>query len=371
MSTIIPLEECQSRVLNIHAQLVELEKSVFNYILSELVRVKPGRDRGKCDPIFSYYTQAYLAPCVSKHLASRAANVGGDSLIQQVLALEKKLNTEFHKGVLFHDTAVAHLVSGNEDGYEYLLAMTDEEEVKTQGGAHKRGTMNLLNGGLAKPIIAERMRFTCDFLSSKVAGHAGNYSYLTGRASIDGNALDAWRQKLNNLHQFELLRIIHDAEIFIGLSNPEYETAKDNPFVMLRLAKTLAHLAQWVESCLTEWQNRTIHGALGWKLQDDPSFNGLHNGTQADKHRFAGNCPQGADVDIELRQLLTDIVTAPTADRRNRHLLRTLYIVRNSTAHTIEPSLAIYSDRAFLLNLIQVVFVSVFVICHLKGKQMP
>ena len=343
MSTIIPVKDSQLKVAAIDTQLVELEKSVFNYVLGELLSSNPGRDRAKCDPIFSYYTQAYLAPCVAKHLASRAANVGGDCLIQQVLALERKLNTEFHKGVLFHDTAVAHLVSGNEDGYEYLLAMTDEEEVKTQSGTHKRGTVNLLSSDLAKQIVAERMGFVCELVNGNIAHHAGNYAFLTGASPVAPPQFDAWRQTLDALHQFELLRIIHDVEVFIGLSNPDYEAAKDNPFVMLRLAKALAHLAQWVESCLTDWQCRSIKGALSKKLLADSSFNGLHNGTQADKEHFAGNCPQSTAVDVELGKLLVDLAAATRSATKHRCLLRILYIVRNSTAHTIEPNLMIWA----------------------------
>ncbi len=262
MSTIISFEACQSQLSGIHSQLADIEKSVIDYVLSELVRLKPGRNRTACDQIFSYYTQAYIAPCVSKHLASRAANVGGDSLIQMVLDLERKLTTEFHKGVLFHDTAVAHLISGNEDGYEYFLAMTDEEEVKTTSGSHRRGTFNLRSIGLAASTIIERMQFACDLLNGSVAGHAANYQFLTGLPPVTPPQFDTWRQTLDSLHQFELLRIIHDIEVFVGSGTPAYQAVQDNPFVILRLAKALSHLAQWVESCLTHWQSSAITGAL-------------------------------------------------------------------------------------------------------------
>ena len=368
MIHIIPIEDCNSKLSGIHSQLVEIEKSVFSYVLSELVRVQPGRDRAKCDPMFSYYTQAYLVPCVSKHLASRVTNVGGDSLIQNVVALEKKMATEFHKGVLFHDTAVAQLVSGNEDGYEYLIAMTDEEEVRTQNGAHKRGTMNLRSDGLAAKTIIERMQFACDLLNGGIAGHAANFSFLTRATPVTPPQFDSWRQKLDALHQFELLRIIHDIEVFVGAGYPDYQPVKDNPFVMLRSAKALSHLAQWVESCLTQWQG--THGGLHGKLNNDPEFSNALRAS-AGGAKYPGNSPQGAAVDTDLQQLLTDVSAAAAGSPRHWRLLRILYIVRNSTAHTIEPNLAMYANRTLLLNLLQVVFVSVFVISQLKAKRMP
>jgi hypothetical protein len=76
-------------------------------------------------------------------------------------------------------------------------------------------------------------------------------------------------------------------------------------------------------------------------------------------------------VDAELRKLLADLALAPAGVERQWRLLRILYIVRNSTAHTIEPALAMYTDRALLLNLLQVVFLSVFTISQLKARPMP
>lgn len=346
---------------------------MFENICNELKSSNPGRDRAKCDRIFGvHYISAYLGPCVLNGLQSRVAGFGGPGLIAQVLALEEELSTEFHKGMLFHDTGVACLLSGDEDSYEYLLAMTDEEEVKTTNGAHRRGTANLRSDSLTTKTITERIQFACDLLNGQETNIAANFTFATGVASITASRFDAWRQTLDALHQFELLRIIHDVQVFIGNKYPDYSAAKDNPFVMLRLAKALSHLAQWVESCLTQWQGTEgPGGALGGKLKADANFGRLLSATAGNTEAFAGNCPHGAAVDAELRQLLTDLAGASTGVQRQWRLLRILYIARNSTAHTIEPNLAMYNDRAFLLNLLQVVFVSVFVICQLKAKQMP
>jgi hypothetical protein len=286
--------------------------------------------------------------------------------------LERQVATQFHKGALFHDTGLAHLLARDEDGYEYFLAMTDEEEFRKTGGAHRRGTMNLLKNDLAKHIVVERMSFACDLLNGNIAGHAGHYAFLTGLPPISATQLDAWRLALDDLHQFELLRMIHDIEVFLGLSNPDYDPAKDSPFVMLRLAKALAHLAQWVESCLTDWQGAMGSGeTLGVKLKnlDNSVGNILSTAATGIGAKFVGK--SGLAVDTELQQLLIDLAAAPVGVDRNWRLLRILYITRNSTAHTIETNLAMYNDRTFLLNLIQAVFVSVFVIGQLTGKPPP
>jgi hypothetical protein len=121
---------------------------------------------------------------------------------------------------------------------------------------------------------------------------------------------------------------------------------------------------------LTQWQGGGGE-ALGKKLKKDPDFGASLSKCAGSGDDFAGHSPKGSAVDTQLRQLLADLVAARVGAGRHWRLLRILYIVRNSTAHTIEPNLAMYQDRAFLLNLLQVVFVSVFVICQLKAKPMP
>lgn len=355
----------------IGAKLLAIEEQVYGDILNELAKTHPKPDAGACDGIFGIYTHAYLMPCISQGFASRAAWFSRKRLIPAVLDLERQLSTEFHKGALFYDTGLAHLLAGNEDGYEYFLAMTDEEEFRKTAGAHHRGTANLRSGGLAGQTIPKRMQFACGLLNGNIAGNVAEFVFVTSGTPITASQLDVWRQTLHTLHQFELLRIIHDVEVFLGAGYPKYPQSADNPFVLLRLAKALSHLAQWVESCLTHWQGGAIVGTLSSKLQNDPDFGNSLSASAGGSAYFAGNNPAVAAVDVELRQLLVDLAAAPAGNQRQWRLLRILYIVRNSTAHTIDPTLAVYQDRALLLSFLQVVFVSVFVVCQLKGKPMP
>lgn len=357
------------------AELERLETQVSETIIRELKNQNPGRDRGACDKILGdYFGRAYLIPCIRSGMASRVAHYASSALVPVILELERRMGVEFHKGALFYNTAIAYLLSGNEDGCEYFLAMTDEEEVRTEKGKHKRGTMNLRSGDLVGQTIVHRLEFACKILNGTITGSPTNYSLLTGRGAITQAQLEVWRQNSDALHQFELLRVIHDMQAFIEYYS-EYQPAIDNPFVMLRLAKALSHLAQWVESCLTDWQGRAIHGTLANKLTGDPHFGNSMSTEAGSAAAFAGNNPANhggaAAVDAALQQLLADLATASTAPQRQWRILRILYIVRNSTAHTIEPTLALYNNRAFLLNLIQAVFVSAFVVCQLKGKTMP
>lgn len=354
------------------AELETLEKQVSETVIRELKNQNPGRNREACDKILGdYYGRAYLIPGIRNGLASRVAYYGSSALVPVILELEQKMGTQFHKGALFYNTAIAYLLSGNEDGCEYFLAMTDEEEVKTAPANHKRGTMNLRSGELVGQTIVNRMEFACKILDGTIIGSPLTYSLLTGRGAVSGAQLDAWRQNYDALHQFELLRVIHDIQSFLEYYS-DYQPVIDNPFVMLRMGKALAHLAQWVESCLTNWQGSAgPGGALGGKLKSDPDFGATLSTAAGNTEKFAGFSPHGAAVDTELQQLMSQIAAAPVGPEQQWRLLRILYIVRNSTAHTIEPNLKIYIDRKFVLELMQAVFVSVFVICQLKGKQLP
>lgn len=369
-------ESCQSRPSNaafeaISSTLELAEQQVLEGIQHALSKDDPKPDAGACDCIFGTYT-SYLELCEERRLTSRAAAFSRLVLIPAVLALEDGLGTQFHKGALFYDTGVAHFLSGNEDGYERFLAMADEEDVRKTAGTMKRGTANLRTSELAKQTIRKRMQFACDLLNGKIANYAADFSFLTGQPSITEPQFDGWRQKFDGLHEFELLRIIHDMEVCLGIDYPNYPAVADNPFVMLRLAKALSHLAQWVESCLTHWQGADgSGGALSGKLSNDTDFGSSLSTAAGSSSKFAGQCPkQDTEVDAELSELLADLTTAIEGPQRRWRLLRILYIVRNATAHTIEPKLAMYKQRAFLLNLLQAVFVSVFVICQLKGKPM-
>lgn len=363
----------EALLAEISSTLTSIETDLYGNIADALVSTKPGRDSGQCNAIFGIYTNALFTPYVKYGLASRAARVGS-ALALAVLEIEQKHAVEFHKGALFHDTALAYFLSGDEDQYEYLLAMAGEEDFKTSGGIQERASLNLRSNALTGQTIRHRLQFACDVLNGTVAGHPANYAFVTGAPPMTATQLDGWRQRLEPLHQFEFLRCVHDLYVFVGVGYPDYQAVKNNPFVMLRLAKALSHLAQWVESCLTGWQVPPITGTLSNKLMLDPHFVPLKNAAPTPDD-FAGKDPYkrggAAAVDAELRQLLTDLAAAPTGAERQWRLLRILYIVRNSTAHTIEPKLAMYVDRALLLSLLQVVFVSVFAISQLKGRPTP
>jgi len=375
---------------NFGAALAGIECKVLNWTLNALKNHnanalknhKPTRDEAVSAKIFGMYTGGYLGPCQSRGCASRAASFSTNCLIPEVLKLEQALSTQFHKGALFYDTGLAHLFAGNEDGYERFLAMADEENHLTRNKDYKRGTANLRSDGLAAQTIKMRMEFACALLNGKIAVNGANFAVMTGLAPVSATQFDAWRQKLQPLQQFELLRIIHDIEVFLGLGYPHYSPVADNPFVMLRLAKALTHLAQWVESCLTHWQEGLVvhknHGkleevkTLRQKLVHDPQFGILCNRTFGGSKNFPGNIPEGVnDINRALSELLRELETKPAGVEQHCRLLRILYIVRNSTAHTIEDGLELYKDRPLLLNLLQAVFVSVFVICQLKKKPMP
>jgi hypothetical protein len=362
--------------------LIDFEERVLREILNDLRKNNP--EPGACDIIFGKYS-AYVDSCRKESLASRAAWFSSERLIPAVLNLERELSMKFHKGALFYDTGLAHLFAGNEDGFECLHAMADQEEVRKTGGAHKRGTLNLRSSGLAAQTITRRMQFACDLLNGKIAGHPANFEFLTGTEPITAARFDVWRQRLPALHQFELLRIVRDVEVFVGVGNPDYPEVADHPFVMLRLAKALSHLAQWVESCLTRWQGaieyKTKRGkpkramSLKEKLENDVKFIDLRNKAVGGCANFLANCPKDVvAIDKELSKLLVElpaVAAVPTGiERTQRHcrLLRILNIVRNSTAHTIEEGLRIYKEESQVVTLLQAVFVSVFVICQLEGK---
>jgi len=166
-----------------------------------------------------------------------------------------------------------------------------------------------------------------------------------------------------------LLRILHDIEVFTGYYS-NYKPVRDNPFVMLRLGKALSHLAQWVESCLTKWQGPGGAPTLAPKLSKDQDF-GTALVTAEGTGAFPGPNLHGTDLGAGLKTLLAQLPGTPAGGQRYWRLLRILYLVRNSTAHTIEPTLEIYTNRKLLMELLQAVFLAIFVISQLKAKPMP
>jgi hypothetical protein len=367
-------------ICKIGAELKSIEDRVLNCTLNALKKNNPGRVEVACGNIFSIYTSFCLWPFISQGCASRAAAFSRERLIPDVLSLERQMATEFHKGGLFYDTGLAHLLAGNEDGYERFLAMANEEDCKTRKQPHNRGASNLRCDGLPQQTINKRMEFACKLLNGEIARGAVHFAFMTGEAPVGAKTFHEWRKNLPPLDHFELLRIIHDVEVHLGEIYPNYLAVDDHPFIMLRLAKALSHLAQWVESCLTHWQGGlVVHKTRGGKVEPvktlrqklacDLQFVDLHNKAAGGCQNFPGNMPEGVkDINRELSDLLRELETKPPGTERHWRLLRILYIVRNSTAHTIQEGLDVYKDRELLLNLLQVVFVSVWVIWQLKGK---
>jgi len=349
------------------------ESEILRIIISELSSIRSERDRTLCDRTFGHYTHGLLYPYAEIGLATRAANFARDKLVPQVLKFEATHPVKFHKGALFYDTGLAHLVSGDEGRFEYFLAMVDEEEFEThgvEGKPQRRGDTNMRTSDLSKATVESRIRFAVDSLNGSVASHPATYGFVFG-APITYGQMDGWRRSLLALHHFELFRLLHDAQIFSGASMPSYSSVTLNPYIMLRLAKALAHVCQWVESYLTVLQSGSVVAeSLSGKLKDDPHFASLIT-PAGGKKQFAGSPPHGADVDRELRGLLSDLSIAVAPEQKYWRILRILYITRNSTAHHIDPSLGVYSDRSLMLALFQVVFLSAFVIVLLKTGSLP
>lgn len=361
----------------IHSCLSSLEEEIIEETVAKLDKVVSSRQRTECDEAFGYFTSCVLFPYAKRELASRAAFFSRCVLIPKVLDVEASRSIEFHKGAIFYDTALAHLVIGDEARFEYFLAMADEEDFRThavEGKPRQRGTHNLRQGELSKQTITASVRFATDLLNGVASTNAASFSFMFGNP-ITETRVDLWRSSLDGLHHAELFRFLYEAELFYGRGMPEYCAVKDNPYVMLRLVKTLAHAAQWVESRLTALQTTLPAGTIGKmlskKLQDDPGFAGLATAAGS-KIAFAGTNPATtAATDIELRQLLSDLQTQADQDQKDWRSLRVLYIIRNCTAHQIDEALAFYSDRKLLLELLQVVFLSYFVIEKRKIGTLP
>jgi hypothetical protein len=354
------------------------EDAILKTIIKELSSVGTERDRGRCDSAFGHYTHQLLYPYAGVGLVTRAAAFARDRLIPDVLNFEATHPVNFHKGALFYDTALAHLVSGDEQRFEYFLAMVDEEEYRThgvEGKPQKRGETNLRTSQLSKVTIEHRVRFASSLLNGGEVGYPANYEFLFGRA-MNASQFDNWRQTLPALDHFELFRLLHDAEIFCGVSMPGYKPVRDNPYIMLRLVKALSQLAQWVESRLTVFQRALPAGTikkptLSRKLGDDLALSALVSAA-GNVDRFAGTCPKTtSDTDAEIRQLLNDLQVQSDQDQKDWRVLRLLYIIRNCTAHQIDEALAFYTDRKLLLELLQVVFLSCFVIEKRKTGTIP
>ena len=191
-------------------------------------------------------------------------------------------------------------------------------------------------------------------------------------SDLTAEQFNKWRAGLDVYHHAELFRLLNELRVFCGEDVPHYPSVQDNPYVMLRLGKGLAHVAQWAESQLTLYQAGGVKGdSLHPKLSNDSDFDSFANVAGKDANGtnfFPGKSVKGTAVDTELRTLLSDIQMQSASDERGWRVLRVLYLIRNSTAHQIETGLNFYSDRQYILDLVQVTFVAALLIEKCKGK---
>ena len=358
--------------------LADIERQSLQAIFDAIGRISPSRDRTEGDAAFSPYPSCILFPYARHRLTYRAALFARTQLIPQVLSWESERSIEIHKGALFYNTALAHLLVGDEARFEYFLAMTDEEDFRThavEAKARQRGTHSLKTGKLTAQTITAGVRFATDLLNGILSSNSANFAFLFG-SPVTEERIDQWRRSLDGLHHAELFRFLYEAELFCGRGMPEYCAVRDNPYVMLRLVKTLAHAGQWVESRLTALQKILSVGkikgsTLARKLGDEPSFAPLATAA-GNVDKFAGTSPKTTvDTDAEIRQLLNDLQSQSNQEQKDWRTLRVLYIIRNSTAHQIDEDLAFYTDRKLLLELLQVVFLSYFVIEKRMNGRVP
>jgi hypothetical protein len=354
--------------------LDELEQKTVEAVKQALSQITAIRHRDECDAAFAPLWWDVIQPYASHGMGHRAALFARSHLIPAILSFEAEHSIEFHKGGLFYNTAIVHLAISDHDRFEYFLAMADEEDYRTHGVEGKprtRGTHNLKMGELSQQTIASGVRFGCDLLNGTFSHTVVTYQFVF-QSAITEERFDNWRRTLDGLHHAEWFRILLDAEMFLGRGMPQYFPVLDNPYVLLRLVKVLGHAAQWCESRLTKFQNTlsagTIKGkSLSPKLKDDPQFVALVTAAGG-RDQFPGKNPQGSAVDIELKTLLTVIESQTTETEKLWRLLRVFYIVRNSTAHQIDPSLAFHTDRDYLVRLIQAVMLAYFAIEKLKNS---
>jgi hypothetical protein len=368
----IPLD-----VVDVIAQVTEYLDSVEGEVVQgiiEMMRQMPlARNRPESDRIFGEFTSFILVPYSHRHMGSRAAFFARTSLIPAVLAAEVEIGRQFHKGALFYDTALAHLISGDDDRFEYFLAMTDEEDNLThqiEGRGPTRGQTNLRAGDLSSQTITNRLSFLTEYLNGTIAGLTTDFAHLFGSA-VSEVQLDAWRRTLEPFHHFEFFRLLQEIEVFSGHDAPAYTPVLDNPYVMLRLVKSLAHAAQWVESDLTRLQGGG-GDSLSPKLNQDPDFSILRQRAGGDA-AFAGGMRNlsSAALNAELGRLLREIDQSQNVDEIQWRVIRLLYLARNSTAHAIDPALDYHRDRALALRLLQTVLFAAFVIRQKKNAPFP
>ncbi len=359
-------------------EFARLEDDVLHNIIFECEQAidqgQRQRDRSDADHCFGRFTSFVLKPYVEAGMVSRAAAFSANKLIPELLDLEGRSSFQFHKGALFYDTALAFLLMGDEARFEYYLAMTDEEDYLThgiEGKTQERGMHNKKQGELSSQTIASAVDFAIQFGNGTILTSACPVKSVLG-SELSSESINNWRAGLDVFHHAELFRSLNELRIFCGEDVPHYPAVRDNPYVMLRLGKVLAHVAQWSESQLTLFQTGVVIAkTLHPKLATDPHLSSLVSVAGKDSHGndlYPGKSATGTDVDTQLKSLLSQIRSESAADEKAWRVLRVFYIIRNSTAHQIESSLNFYTDRQYLLDLLQVTFVAALLIQQRKGS---
>lgn len=368
----IDVKECVANLDGVESAVLS---GTIELLKCEIARdtAKRGRFRKECDACFSEFNNYIVRPYADASLASRAAAFSETTLIPAVLKLEADESYEFHKGAVFYNTAILFLLCGDQARFEFYLAMTDDEDYFThdvEGKPRIRGTHNKKEGQLSSQTIQPLVRFAVDLANGTVLSGACPLASILPSPATEAS-LDTWRHGLDIFHHGELFRSLSELRLFCGVDGPSYPSVLDNPTVMLRLNKVLAHLAQWAESQLTlHYAGANVAKTLAPKLENDQQLNALVAVAGADPtgaKRYPGRNVPSASLDTELQSLLVDIQAQTVSDERTWRVLRILYLVRNSTAHQIDPCLAYYTNRQFLLDLIQVTFVAALIIQHRKG----
>jgi hypothetical protein len=335
--------------------LRHLEMQLFETILDEIQQSSRGRNRAECDRIFGRFTDLVLR-YRDLGMTFRAAHLSATVIILHVLDFESTNNVEVHKGALFYDTGLAFFLCGDTDRCSYYLALANEEDVETgqvERRTTPRGLHNRFQGDLSRQLARPTIAHAIDFLNGAILEPAGpgGFARLFGRP-LDTAQFDVWRATLGDTHHFEFFRILQELDIFEYRHAWTYDSALTNPYLLLRLAKVLAHAAQWFESYLTLLQAPVSFGdGLNRKLHD-PKFS-VYAAVAGNIDLFAGMCPHGPNVDSELRGLLGAVAAETTDVDRWWRAFRIAYIVRNSMTHQIDDSLSAYQDRTFVRQLIQ------------------
>lgn len=373
-----PFVESEAGVLPIQIDFCQLdesledaEKRVTDRILLELKRLTNSRIRTEGDPIFGQFSK--LLHFYKKLGLTHRAVIYARFLISETLKFESTSAIEVHKGALFYDAALAHFVMGDMDRGSYLLAMANEEDVETSKGESNqimRGQLNLMQGELSRQLARLPLNFIVAFLNEPLIDPLGQggFQFIFDKVLVLQD-FDTWRKSLDAVHHFELFRMIQELDVF-DKSHLKYNRVLDHPYVLLRLAKVLAHLAQWLESYLNVFQGAKYGDSLSPRLNKDPVFAPFCTAAGSPSN-FAGNCPRGVHVDIELRRLLSDINNSTDSTGRRWRILRIAYIVRNTMSHQIDANLGAYQDRNLLRQLIQMVILASLVIYECKsGKSL-